>query len=422
MTAGMAGWVAAVLCALIALAIFLSLRRQMRAAALRAGEAERRLSVLSEIAPQLTEAATYSTPQTCERIVQRFETLLHAEIVLCFVAVDGRLCLGAKSDAGYAGFLKTGQSYDDGILAWSRENAAAALTGPEPTMIPTDLAIADLSQAADGLRPGPLAGSRDRVWALCLPFLTHRGYGLRPAITGALYAERKKENPFYGHDLRLAIMVARLAADALQRAQFSDAVRRESEIDPLTQLLTAAAFRKQLRQELQARRYAADGARGDVALFFIDTDNFKLWNDNFGHFVGDTLLKRLAKVFADVAHTGGFAGRNGGDEFCIALFNRTKDDAIAVAESLCATVERMDMLAADVAARPVPPVTISVGVAHFPVDVPLTAPSPADALLEAADARMYEAKRAGRNRVAYARVRALPTKLRYPGEGPIPRR
>jgi hypothetical protein len=56
-------------------------------------------------------------------------------------------------------------------------------------------------------------------------------------------------------------------------------------------------------------------------------------------------------------------------------------------------------------------------VAHFPVDVPPNADAPSDRLLEAANARMYEAKRAGRNQVAYSRARALPTPMAQPGEG-----
>jgi len=56
------------------------------------------------------------------------------------------------------------------------------------------------------------------------------------------------------------------------------------------------------------------------------------------------------------------------------------------------------------------PITISIGVAHFPVDVPAIADAPSDRLLEAADARMYEAKREGRNRVAYSRAHPVRTR------------
>lgn len=140
-------------------------------------------------------------------------------------------------------------------------------------------------------------------------------------------------------------------------------------------------------------------------------DHLKLWNDTFGHGVGDRLLKKLADMFAAVAATGGFAGRNGGDEFCIALLDRTKDDVIVVAEGLRERVERTEFMAGENAPQPRIPVTISVGVAHSPVDVPADTELPADRLLEAADGRMYEAKREGRNRVAYSRAHPLQARM-----------
>lgn len=429
-------WIITAVCAFTAAAVFVWQRRRLAVALERAQQAERKLALLGTIAPALTEVATESMPLTCERVVERFNALVRAQTVLCLIARDGRLVLGAKSDSGYAGFLRIGDPCDgDSILDWVEQTGRAAIVGPTVVHLYPDSDLVDLSRDSRGLQlGGPLVGSRDRVWALCVPMLQQRGRQLRPTFIGALYAERSHDDPFTREELWTATTIAHLAGDALQRASFADEVKRESAIDQLTQLLSASAFRKRLRQEIEARcpLAAAHGAadlqvrsneRPDVALFFIDTDRFKLWNDNFGHVVGDVLLKRLADMFREVSATGGFAGRNGGDEFCIALLDRTKDDAIEVAERLRERVERTD-LGASPEGVPSPriPVTISIGVAHFPVDVSATADAPADLLLEAADARMYEAKRAGRNRVAYSRTRALPTKIRYPGEGPIPRR
>jgi diguanylate cyclase (GGDEF)-like protein len=410
-TAQAAGWAVAAVCALVAAAVFVWQRRRIAALAGMLARTERRLALLGEIAPPLTQAARESTPQTCERIVERLCALVRTQTALCFVAVDGRMQLGARSDDGYAAFLRVGDAYEgDSILDWAQRNHCAAIIGPATADLPAGTAIVDLSKDPEGARlGGPLVGSRDRVWALGIPMMQPRGYGLRPAIVGAIYAERAHDDPFTLEDLRTAMTVARVAGDALQRARFADEVRREAEVDQLTQMLSAATFRKRLRDEIEIRRRSAQGK--DVALFFIDTDRFKLWNDTFGHAVGDQLLKRLADTFREVAATGGFAGRNGGDEFCIALFDRSKDDAVAVAEELRKRVERMDFLATpDGVPQPRIPITISIGVAHFPVDVPATADAPSDRLLEAADARMYEAKREGRNRVAYSR--AHPVRIR----------
>jgi diguanylate cyclase (GGDEF)-like protein len=427
----------AAVCAFIAAAVFILGRIRVRRALEKVRGAEQALALLADIAPAFTDAAADSASRTCERIIQRFGALVRAQTTLCIVASNGRLLLGAKSDSGYADFLKPGDPCDgDSIVDWVADHALPAIIGPNvagansfaPNVARANSfaqhSFVNLASDAGAVRSAaPLIGSRDRVWALCVPMLQPRGYGLRPKFVGTIYAERAHNDPFTAGELGSATLVARLAADALVRAQFADEVKRESEVDQLTQLLTATAFRKRLRQEIEARRYAAGQNRPDVALFFIDTDKFKLWNDSFGHVVGDLVLKRLAQILRDVAATGGFAGRNGGDEFCIALLDRTKDDAIEVAEHLRRRVERTDLGASEKGIHsPRIPVTISIGVAHFPVDVPTTATAPSDMLLESADARMYEAKRAGGNAVAYSRTRALPTKLRYPGEGPIPRR
>ncbi len=408
MSVHLAWWAIAAVCATVAAAVFVWQYRRITALRREVHDAQQRLALLGEIAPPLTQAALESTPQTCERIVERLLALVPAQTALCFVTVDGRMTLGAKSDAGYAQFLRTGDAYDgDTIVDWSQRNHCAAVVGPARANLPPDVAIADMSVEPAGVRHGgPLVGSRDRVWALCVPMLQHRGYGLRPAVIGTIYVERKHNDPFTHEDIRTASAIARLAGDALARARFSDEVKREAQVDQLTQLLTATTFRKRLREEIETRRSHAQYR--DVALFFIDTDKFKLWNDTFGHAIGDMLLKRVADMLREVAVTGGFAGRNGGDEFCVALLDRTKDDAVAEAERLRERIERMDFMATpDGVPQPRIPVTVSIGVAHFPVDVPAHVDAPADRLLEAADARMYDAKREGRNRVAYARARPI---------------
>ncbi|MDQ6767097.1 MAG: GGDEF domain-containing protein [Candidatus Eremiobacteraeota bacterium] len=271
----LAGWVVAAVCALVAAAVFVWQRRRIIALNTQVGNARRRLALLGEIAPPLTEAARESTVHTCERIVERLSTLIRAQTVLCFLTVDGRMVLGAKSDAGYAEFLRVGEVYEgDSIVDWSQRNHCAAIVGPALAALPPEESVVDMSAAPDGLRAvGPLVGSRDRVWAFCAPMMQHRGYGLRPAIIGAIYLERKHDEPFAAEDIQTAITVARLAGDALQRARFADEVKREAEVDQLTQMLTAATFRKRLREELETRR--RDGLGKDIALFFIDTDRFK---------------------------------------------------------------------------------------------------------------------------------------------------
>ena len=398
-------WIASILVFAGAIAWLALRNRHLRTLLARA---ERRFDLLQHLGPSLTPAVVDSTSATCARILERLATLVPAQTLLCFSVSDGRLVLGARAGEGYAEFLREGTPYDGkSIVDWAYDRAAAVTVGPRAVEVPSDVDLVDAASDLEGASVGPAAGSRDRVWALAVPLTRGRGHGLAPEVIGVLYLERALANPFSADDFRTAATVARLAADALERAVFGDAMRRNSEVDGLTGLMTPMAFRKRLREEVAGRR--------DVGLYFIDSDRFKLFNDTYGHAAGDALLRRLASLFDDFARkSGGFAGRNGGDEFCIALLDRTKDAAVEMAERVRAAVDA-DRIDGSVK------ITVSIGVAHYPVDVTPDERQPADRLLEIADGLMYEAKRSGRDRVEFLRLRAQPRVVTHPGEGPIPR-
>lgn len=183
--------------------------------------------------------------------------------------------------------------------------------------------------------------------------------------------------------------VAALAAPAIALARDRDDDRMRATYDGLTGLLTPRAFRAELAERLRQAPLVRSAPR--MALVFLDTDRFKEWNDRYGHAAGDELLRRLAAMLRlHAAGPGDMTARNGGDEFCLVWADCEKSGAILRAETLRETV------AAAFAADAIP-ITASIGVAAFPVDA-----RSAEGLLEAADAAMYQAKRAGRNRVAFA--------------------
>ncbi|MBV8171116.1 MAG: GGDEF domain-containing protein [Candidatus Eremiobacteraeota bacterium] len=377
----------------------------------RAARAEQRFETLQHIAPALTAAALESTRATCERIVERAASLVSAQSMLCLYVEGPHLVLGARSGSGYVGFLREGQVYEgDTIADWVRREGKPAIVGPRAAGWAHMIGLYDLGAepASSRIGAGPIAGSRDTVWGVAVPLVRPPSGMERAEVIGVLYADRPRAQTFSEDDVTTLLTVARLAGDALSRALFADRVRRDATHDQLTGLFTPAAFRKQLRDEIDTRR--ADtrlGATRDVALFFIDTDRFKVWNDTYGHAAGDQLLRRLAAMFSNVAgQAHGFAGRNGGDEFCIALLDRSKDASIELAQDLCRRVADADFRA--LAGRDDLPgvhITISIGVAHYPMDIAAGERHPTEQLLEAADQRMYEAKHAGRNQVAFSRAR-----------------
>jgi diguanylate cyclase (GGDEF)-like protein len=417
------GWYMAGGFALTATALYFRMKHHIDALAQRAERSERRFDLLQHVVPRLTDVSAESTAATCARILDRLNALVRADVLLCFFNDDGRLVLGAKSGASYAGYLREGEAYEGVTLVhWVRDHARAAIVGPAPVTLAD---VIDLSSDPENMKLGigPVAGSRDRVWALAVPLTRDRGFGRQLEVVGVVYAERAKSEPFTEDDVATAVTVGTLASDALQRARFADGMRRTSNMDPLTKLMTPTAFRQRLRDEVDGRRFADPFASRDLALFFIDTDNFKIWNDTFGHAAGDKLLRALADIFGETASAyHGFAGRNGGDEFCIALLDRRKEDAVKVADTMRVRVEETNFARQlGIGAADGTRVTLSIGVAHYPNDVAVDEPQAAGKLLEAADARMYEAKRGGRNRIAFNIGRPLPRKQPLPGEGPLPR-
>jgi len=119
-------------------------------------------------------------------------------------------------------------------------------------------------------------------------------------------------------------------------------------------------------------------------------DNFKAFNDRWGHVAGDTVLKLIARAIKDAVRTVDVVVRYGGEEFAVILPHTSKADSSIIAERIRTDVEGLS-LEPEVAA---PSPTISIGIAEFPGDARNT-----DDLIYRADAAMYQAKRRGKNRV-----------------------
>jgi diguanylate cyclase (GGDEF)-like protein len=127
-----------------------------------------------------------------------------------------------------------------------------------------------------------------------------------------------------------------------------------------------------------------------TSLVFIDVDDFKTYNDRYGHLAGDRALRLVAETLLKYAPADAIVARYGGEEFACLLFNTDLDAAHAVAERMRAAVANRNAAAHGEAARRI---TISAGVACQP----LAPDDDAENLLHEADEALYAAKRAGRN-------------------------
>lgn len=162
--------------------------------------------------------------------------------------------------------------------------------------------------------------------------------------------------------------------------------------DDLTGILSRRGLREHGQQLLARQPPDSLG----VALLMIDIDHFKSINDRHGHLIGDEVLRHVTQVLSDHLRDDALLARYGGEEFTVMLPFRAAEDAEVVAERLRQVVEAHTCHTN----AGVISVTISVGVAfHHPT-------RPLEEALSRADARLYEAKQAGRNQVRSERLNA----------------
>lgn len=180
----------------------------------------------------------------------------------------------------------------------------------------------------------------------------------------------------------------RLEASRKRISTQNDELRRLASCDPLTSCLNRRAFFEAL-----APLFASAKAGGtSLSCIMSDIDHFKSFNDRYGHTVGDQVIQAAAGILYAGIRSKDLLCRYGGEEFCIVLPGASAEDTVAVADELRATIEREAGGRVD-GAKDVH-VTSSFGVAT------LTATTQdIQELIDRADAALYEAKRAGRNRV-----------------------
>jgi two-component system, cell cycle response regulator len=186
---------------------------------------------------------------------------------------------------------------------------------------------------------------------------------------------------------RVALLAPTLAV-AARNALTHASLERLAALDPLTECYNRRFGERRLAEELA--RASRSGAPLGVLMF--DLDRFKDVNDTYGHLVGDQVLCECAGLARRILRDSDVLVRYGGEEFLMVLPGATSDQAGRVGSRLCQAVRDARFGGPEVNAK----LTVSVGIASFPeaaIQVP-------DALVELADAALYRAKRAGRNRVA----------------------
>jgi diguanylate cyclase (GGDEF)-like protein len=211
---------------------------------------------------------------------------------------------------------------------------------------------------------------------------------------GVLSLHSSQTNAFRESELQSLESVADICANSIQNAHYVERVKQLAYLDGLTGIFNRRFFELRIMEELErARRYGTG-----MAVIMADIDQFKRLNDEFGHLLGDEVLRQVSSLFHQQLRKIDVVCRYGGEEFAILLTQITTPQAVAIAEKLRRLVESFQF--------PGVPrtITISAGVAAFP-----THGKTRDEMVRAADSGLYAAKQAGRNRICLAHNIAVST-------------
>ena len=297
------------------------------------------------------------------------ELVRAADHVLLYLVEPGSLSLELKKVWRRSGSVtvkaKRGDAFDECVIRQGQpllvEDAAHDFRFPE--MTPEKI--------------GRAVGS-----VLAVPLITEHRF------LGVLRLESAFPHGLGSDDLRLIGILADLASLGLENSYLYSRMAELAVTDDLTRLAVRDYFDKKLQEEI-SRSVKVGSA---VSILLIDIDRFKVYNDTFGHSAGDKLLRQIAGVLLQLRRPGDVAARFGGEEFVCLYPSVGRPEAIRRAEQIRLRVEATPIELR----RAVTRITVSIGVATFPEDG-----TTAEAILERADRRLYQAKERGRNQVCH---------------------
>ncbi|MBU1127998.1 MAG: sensor domain-containing diguanylate cyclase [Candidatus Omnitrophica bacterium] len=205
-------------------------------------------------------------------------------------------------------------------------------------------------------------------------------------IIGVLRVDSRREEAFGQHDLRILDIIGELTAVALGNSRL---YRRTEELalkDSLTGLYVYRYFMERLEEEVQRGLRSGN----PFAMIMFDIDDFKKFNDKYGHIAGDIVLRNVGHVLKSKISAGDIVCRYGGEEFAFVALGYDIKKAAKLAEEIREDIENSPVTMR----REEKNITVSAGVSVFPDDAKLR-----EDLIWEADRRLYQAKAEGKNKI-----------------------
>lgn len=247
------------------------------------------------------------------------------------------------------------------------------------------LLIKDLHKELEDLPVEPiLVGEKNlsRSW-LGVPLLADK------ELIGLLAVSSYAPNFFDESDQLLMEQISQQAALSIQNARLYEEAKEQANLDSLT----GVSNHKHLIETLHQDTEKALAAMMPISLIMLDIDHFKIYNDTYGHTIGDEVLRLTVQAIKSHIKKTDTVGRWGGEEFGIVLLNATITQANMVANRIRRTLSELPLF--DVEGQTIPKPTISQGIATIPDHT-----TGADELVIIADRALYRAKARGRDQVA----------------------
>ncbi len=330
-----------------------------------------RLAVLYEIGKAIT--STLKIEDLLELIYNQLSKVISSDayFVALYLPETHELDIRILIDKGKR-YPPTQVDANQGISSW-------IVTNKKP------LLIIDLRKELDDLEVKPImVGDKrlSRSW-LGVPLLVDE------KLIGLLAVSNYAPNAFNNADQLLMEQISQQAALSIQNARHYEEANRQAKLDSLTGVSNHKHFIEMLYQETE------NALRNMIplSLIMLDIDHFKIYNDTYGHIVGDEVLRLTVQAIQSHIKKSDTVGRWGGEEFGILLPNATITQANMVANRIRRTLSELPLF--DVEGQTVPKPTISQGIATIPDHT-----TSGDDLVIIADRALYRAKERGRDQVA----------------------
>ncbi len=191
--------------------------------------------------------------------------------------------------------------------------------------------------------------------------------------------------PITEEDIKILTMFINQAAGAIENSKVFEDTLIKAHTDSLTGLWNYGYFQYRLDEEL----IRAKAQNYKISVMMLDIDDFKKFNDTFGHQEGDKVLRRIGEILKDNSRKIDIVARYGGEEFALILPYTDKEEAKIIGERIRKAIEEAKIVNTNF--------TVSIGISSFPQDT-----LQKDELIRKADLALYRAKREGKNKVILA--------------------